>query len=106
MLHKTQRRAINHEGLEPICPVAARNPDTGELVYKNAVYHVLSTECYNGGAEHPWAHDTRLQKTALSEWAMQKRLAWALHLRDEVGHNDAWYYRHVVWTDFCYSLIP
>ena len=110
---KRSAEAMKQEGLEPTynlivarCPNATRNPETGEPVDKKVVYHVLSTECYDDGAEHPWEHDTRLQKTALSEWAMQKRLAWALHLRDELGHSDAWYYRHVVWTDFCYSLIP
>ena len=88
------------------CPNATRNPATGEPVDKRAVYEVFRTQCYDEGAEVPWAHVARQQKVALSPAVQAKRLAWAEHMTQDVAHTEAWYYRNVVWTDVCHSLLP
>ena len=110
---KRSAEAIKESGLEPTyplilarCPNATRNPDTGEPVDKRAVYDVFRTLCYDEGAEVPWDHVARLQKTALSAPVRERRAAWAAYMVQEVGHTAGWHYRHVVWTDLCHSLLP
>ena len=88
------------------CPQAVRNPETGEPVDKQAVYDIFRTSCFDPGAQAPWDHCPRVQKTALSEEVMAKRKAWAVHMRDDVSHSERWYYQHVMWTDICHSLLP
>ena len=110
---KRSAEAMKAEGLEPTyglvcarCPNAVRNPETGEPVDKKVVYNVFRSDCYDPGAELPWGYESRLQKVALSEDAMAKREAWADHMLHEVGHTDGWYYRHLLWIDFCHSILP
>ena len=98
---KRSAEAIKESGLEPTyplilarCPNATRTPDTGEPVDKRAVYDVFRTLCYDEGAEVPWDHVARLQKTALSAPVRERRAAWAAFMVQEVGHTAGWYYRH------------
>ena len=88
------------------CPKATINPETGEQVDKKAVYQVMKTECYDPGAEFPWTHESRLQKSALPSEVMEKRLAWAYYMRDEFAKAAAWWFRWVVWIDICSSILP
>ena len=81
------------------CPKATINPETGEQVDKKAVYQVMNTECYDPGAEFPWTHESRLQKSALPSEVMDERLAWAYCMRDEFAKAAAWWFRWVVWID-------
>jgi hypothetical protein len=110
---KRSAEAMKQAGEEPTYPLlvarnpkAVRNPETGEPVDKKVVYEVLRTECFDTGAELPWKHEHRLQKSSLPVEVCEKRLAWGFHMRDEVSKTEAWYYRHVVWTDFCNSILP
>ena len=87
------------------CPQAVRNPQTKEPVDKQVIYNVLREECYDITSEEKWKHQARLQKTALTEAAKQKRLAWATYLLG-LAHDAGWWYRHGIWLDTCNSITP
>jgi hypothetical protein len=87
------------------CPLAIVNPDTGKPVDKKRVYSVLRERCFDKDPEEPWACRPRLSKTALSDVVKDKRLAWAKHMQG-LGHASDWYFRNVVWTDLCNSILP
>ena len=110
---KRSAESMKAQGLEPTyplivarCPGATLNRQTGQAVDKKVVYEIFRTSCFDEEAEVPWSHLARLQKAALSEDVTAKRMAWAEHMRDEVGRTAAWYHRHVIWTDVCSSLLP
>ena len=89
------------------CPTAVINPDTGLPVDKRAVYRCFRECCYDDD-EHPentWSLKRRLSRTALTGDMMVKRLQWAEWMQS-LHHSPMWYWRNVVWTDFCNSILP
>lgn len=106
--------SLKQQDLEPTyalvlaqCPKAALNPNTKKPVDKKVIYEIMRTECYDDD-ENPddtWSHRPRLQKTALTEEAKEKRWEWAKQVLRE-NLLAAWYYRHVVWVDICNSILP
>lgn len=104
--------AMKAKGVEPTysrviaaCPHASRNPDTKKTFSKKRVYAVLKERCFDDDAGSPWKHKARYCKTALTEEQTRKRLKFA-HAINSKGHTAAWYYKHVVWTDLCSSILP
>ena len=105
-------KRLKSEGIEPTyaavvaaCPRAVINPGTQEPVHKSLVYRVFRECCYDEGANEPWDHLARLSRVALTEDAMQKRLAYAEHMLG-LPRSAKWYYDNLVWCDLCNSLLP
>ena len=104
--------AMKGEGIEPTygkvvaaCPKAALNPVTKRPFSKFCVYAVMSEDCYDDDPCLPWEHKARHSKKALTEVMMTRRLEFAKHVL-RMGHNNAWFFNHLVWTDICNSIIP
>ena len=104
--------AMKEAGIEPTyrlvvgkCPDAVRNPETGEPVDKKRVYTVMKEACYDDDPERPWKHQRRLSRTTYPAWVMERRLAWALWMQT-LRHTAAWYFRFIIWTDICHSILP
>ena len=89
------------------CPNAVVNPDTGKPVNKHAVYTVFRERCYDDDSDPDdrWECQQRLARNALTEECQARRLAWGHYIRD-FDHHASWYYRHVVWTDLCNTILP
>ena len=89
------------------CPAAVINPDTGLPVDKRAVYRCFRECCFDDD-EHPentWSLKRRLSRSALTDEQMAKRLRWAEWMQSR-HRSPLWFWRHVVWTDFCNSILP
>ena len=99
MTMKAQGNEPTYARLVTACPNAVTNPKTGQPVDKHRIYDVLRGRCCDEGSSLNWEHQSRLSRSALLEAVEEKRLGWALWLRDEVRHSRQWYYRHCVWTD-------
>ena len=86
---------------------ALMNPETGKPVGKKRLYSIMSERCYDDPAhpEDTWQFQSRASKVALTEPAQQRRYKWALHMQGEGGRSDEWYYRNLVWTDLCNSVL-
>ena len=104
--------AMKRNGSEPTytlilgsCPGAVINPDTDEPVDKKRVYDVFREQCYDEGAEHPWKHRKCLTKTALSDEIITKRWGWLLFMERQ-SHTAEWYYKNLIWIDFCNTILP
>ena len=104
--------AMKDRGVEPTysliiahCPNASINPNTGEPVTKQVVYDILESRCYDIDPDTPWSHQKRLAKNAVLPQDEPKRLAFGKHMLD-LRHTPAWYFKHVVWTDICNSVLP
>ena len=104
--------AIKSGGGEPTyasivaqCPRAVVNPRTKVPVNKTAVYDILRSDCYDKTPSDPWCNRPRLSKTALSDPLQARRLAWGQYI-ERLQHSSAWYYKRLVWTDLCNSILP
>lgn len=106
--------ALKKRGVEPTYtalvarnPEATRSPHTGEPVQKKSVYKVLRSRCYDDEAapEDTWVHAARNSKAALTLAQMQDRLNWAVWM-ESLRHQQAWFFRRVVWTDICNKILP
>jgi len=87
------------------CPQATLNPNTGEAVDPKLIYTVFREACYDEDPSDLWSHMSRLSRGALDEKAMQKRWAFAKHMKT-LGKTPQWYYKRLVWCDICNSLLP
>ena len=103
---------LKKEGAEPTygaitarCPTAVQNPDTGKPVDKRLVYKVLKTDCHDKSPEVPWTCEPVYTRKFHPEDLMEHRLQWAMRLLRE-GYTAGWFYRHVIWVDFCHTIIP
>ena len=110
---KRSAEAMKTQDLEPTYPLivarspnTVRNPETGEPVDKKVVYGVFRSMCRDEEGAETWDHVARQQKSALAPEVMQKRKDWAAYMMNEIGHTAEWYFRHVIWIDLCYSLLP
>ena len=104
--------AMKERGVEPTyaliiahCPNASINPQTGEAVTKQVVYDILESRCYDIDPEAPWSHQKRLAKNAVLPQDEPKRLAFGKYMLS-LRHTPLWYWKHVVWTDICNSVLP
>ena len=61
--------------------------------------------CYDDEPDRPWEHKARFSKTALTEEQEVKRRKFGEAVQRK-GHTDAWYFKNVVWTDLCNSILP
>ena len=86
-------------------PQATQNPNTGRPVDKKRVYDVFRSECRDPGSEETWEHRARYSKTAITAPMMLKRFAFAKHV-SSLGLTVLWFFRHVIWTDICNSILP
>ena len=104
--------AMKERGIEPTyaliiaqCPNASTNPSSGEPVSKQVVYDILENRCYDIDPDMPWSHQKRLAKVAVLPQDIPKRLAFGKHMLS-LKHTQKWYWRHVIWTDICNSVLP
>ena len=90
------------------CPKATESASSGSTAQPRAIYRALKERCYDNpdDPEDKWAHQGRLSRTALPDDVLEKRLAWARYMRDEVRHTQHWYFKHCVWTDLCNKILP
>ena len=86
------------------CPQAVINPETGKPVAKRRIYDVFRELCYDEDPEHPWSHQARFSKKALTDAQRAKRLDCAYAIQ-ELRHTGRWYFEKVVYTDICNSII-
>ena len=77
------------------------------MVGKKRVYAILSERCHDDpdDPEDTWSNRARLTKKAWTETAKRQRLDWAMHM-DEEGRSGGWYFKNLVWTDICNSILP
>ena len=108
----TSAMAMKERGIEPTyalivaqCQNASINPTTGEPVSKQVVYDILENRCYDIDPEMPWSHQKRLAKAAVLPQDVPKRIAFGKYMLS-LEHTPSWYWRHVVWTDICNSVLP
>ena len=94
---KRSAEAMKSKGGEPTynlvcgsCPEAVKNPDTDKPVDKKRVYDVFRNDCYDEGADEPWTHRRRLQKSALPDMVIQERLKWHKWM-EGLGYTPEWY---------------
>ena len=104
--------ALKSGGAEPTyarvlaaCPEAALNPETQKPVGKRRIYDVLRERCYDEDPDVPWAHKARYSKTALTDGQVAKRYKFGLAV-EQLGRSEDWYFKNVVWTDLCNSILP
>ena len=108
----TSAMAMKQRGVEPTyaliiaqCPNASINPNTGQPVSKQVVYDIFESRCYDIDPETPWTNQKRLAKVAVLPQDVPKRLAFGKYMLS-LKHTPYWYWRHVVWTDVCNSVLP
>ena len=107
MIRKERGEEVTYESAVAANPAALRNPNTGEAVGKKRVYRILSERCYDDpdDPEDTWEHTPRLANVALTDLNIRFRYEWGLWMQGEGGHTDAWYFRNLVWTDICNTLL-
>ena len=86
-------------------PAATRNPTTGAPFSRQRINKVLTTECYDPGAQKPWQFSFGPQRKPLTDAQKANRASWASRLRRE-GLDAAWFFRNVAWLDFGSKVIP
>ena len=103
--------AIKREGLEPTVPLvrqrcdkAAINEKTDAPFTDQTILRVFTTRCKDDGSDMPWSRINPLQKTALPQFLMDARFAWATQLQAD-GATPGWFHRHCVWVDPCYNIL-
>ena len=88
-------------------PNALLNPETGVPFSKKVVYGIMANDCYDD-PDHPedtWSHQTRYSQDALTDLQINQRWDWMLWM-EGLNHQAAWYFRHLVWTDICNTILP
>ena len=86
-------------------PNALRNPSTGCVVGKRAVYNCLRQHCFDKHPEKKWGNRRRLGRGALTEATVKRRYDWSIYMRG-LPRTPEWYFDNLVWTDICNSLLP
>jgi hypothetical protein len=104
--------AMKNNGHEPTysrvvasCPVASLNPSTEKPFGRKRVYEVLRERCYDEVPDKTWTHKARHSKAALTDEQVAKRYKFGQAV-DEKGHTAEWYFKNIVWTDLCNSILP
>ena len=104
--------AMKERGIEPTyaliiaqCPNASTNPSSGEPVSKQVVYDILENRCYDIDPDMPWSHQKRLAKVAVLPQDAPKRLSFGQYMLS-LRHTPDWYWRRVIWTDICNTILP
>ena len=105
MRMKKQGDEPTYAGVVATCKRAVTNPDSGNPVTAKRVYDVFRESCYDDAPDKPWTNRPRLQKVALTAEAKASRLKWATYIQGR-GDEPHWFFRHVVWTDICNSILP
>ena len=105
MRMKAERKEPTYSRIVAACPKAAMNPATQKPFSKKRIYDVLRAQCYDEDPSAPWQHKARFAKKALTPQQQTKRLRFAEAVQAR-GHTNAWYYRSVLWTDLCNSILP
>ena len=108
----TSAMAMKERGIEPTyaliiahCPNASINPQTGEPVTKQVVYDILESRCYDIDPDEPWNHQKRLAQNVVLPQDEPKRVSFGKHML-ALRHTPTWYWKNVVWTDVCNSVLP
>ena len=88
-------------------PLALKNVETGEMASKFTVYTILRKECYDDpdSPHDAWTHHARHSAIALRADIIDHRLRWGQWMV-KLRHQPAWFFKHLVWTDFCSSILP
>ena len=88
-------------------PTALLNPKTEEPVGKKRLYSILTERCYDDpdNQQDTWGNRPKYSKTALTDAQQELRLTWARDLQEE-GRTEEWYFKNLVWTDICNTIIP
>ena len=104
--------AMKEKGLVPSvsaivaqCPKATLNPETEEPFTAKVILEVFRSKCYDQDPEHPWSYQNPKHKTALTPELEALRAKWGFDMLD-FNHHAGWYFRHVVWMDPCYTIVP
>ena len=119
MITKAQENAIaksamtmKKKGLVPSvsaviasCPAATLNPDTQEPFTAKVILEVFKSKCYDTCPQVPWSYTNPKNKTALSPEVKTMRVEWCKKML-QLNHHAGWYYRHCVWVDPCYTIVP
>ena len=65
-------------------------------------------QCFDNTPNKRWKHQPRASKKALPPSLKEKRLAWASAelVLVAAGQGAGWFYRHIVWTDLCATILP
>ena len=87
------------------CPKATWNSKTKRPLSKGPIYDIFENDCYDEDVENPWRHKARYSKVALTPAMELKRWDYA-KLMIGWGHTEAWYFKWVIWTDLCNSILP
>ena len=73
---------------------------------KKRVFAILRERCYDdpGNPQDAWSHHVRFSKSALTADNMAKRRRWG-EQELAAGHREEWYFKNLVWTDICNSIL-
>ena len=103
--------ATKGKGIEPTYPnMLARNPNaainpvTGNQISQDSMSRIFAERCHDEDAEDTWQHLPRSSGQPLTITEIAKRLAFGKLMLDK--HTEAWYFKHVLWTDICCDLQP
>ena len=102
---KRRRRLPSYETVVAQAPAATHNPRTGAPFSRNKINEVLTTDCFDPGAQKPWQFSCGPQRKPLTDDHKENRAAWARRLRRQ-GLEASWCLRNVAWLDFCSKVIP
>ena len=87
------------------CPKATLNPETEEPFTSKVICEVFKTRCYDDNHNEPWTFRCPKQKTCLSPELIELRRVWGDKML-AINHQAGWYFRHIVWFDPCYTIVP
>ena len=91
------------------CPTASINPDTGNVFDDKLILEVFRTRCYDKDPNYPWKRQNTLQKSSLPADQIKARYDWSKEMERLInteGYSAAWFHRHCIWFDPCYTIIP
>ena len=69
------------------------------------MYDIPENRCYDIDPAMPWCHQKRVATSPVLPQDLPKRLAFGVHMLG-LMRTPYWYWRHVVWTDICNSVLP
>ena len=107
MAMKARGEESTYPALLAANPLALKNTDTGEMASKFTVYDILRKECYDDpdSPHDAWTHQARHSATALRADIIDHRMRWGQWMV-ELRRQPSWFFKHLVWTDFCSSILP